>query len=359
MGGKSDKQTTTQENDPWKPAQGALKDILNQAGGLYSKGTEYAPFNTVTPFSGQTEDALGGIEGRARQGNQLYGQGQAGLAGGLEQLQRTAGGEYLNNNPHLSTMFNAMKGDVQDSVNSQFSQYGRTGSPAHAGVMTQQLGNLGAQIYGQDYARERQNQLSAAGQMPSYTSAIPGYQQAGYNDLNTLAGVGAAREGKANETLQDMLNRWNFKQESPWQNLGRYAGIATGVGGMGGTGTQTQEVQTSPLSQLVGLLSAAGGAAKDAGSAYASFSDRNGKTNIEPMDDDKALNAINSIPSFTYRYKAGVADNGAQGRIGPMAQDWAEEFGGDGKSIPMPQMIGAMFSAIKAISRRLDALEAK
>jgi hypothetical protein len=218
----------------------------------------------VVPFSNQSEQALQGIESRAQQGNPLYNQGQAALTGGLDTLQRTAGGDMLNNNPYLSTMFNAMKGDVTDAVNSQFSAYGRTGSPAHAGVMTQQLGNLGAQIYGQDYARERQNQLNAAGQMPEYTSAIPGYQQAGYNDLNALAGVGQAREGKAGETLQDMLNRWNFSQESPWQNLQRYTGIATGIGGMGGnsTGTSTQKTEQSFLSQLTGLLAGGAGAYK-------------------------------------------------------------------------------------------------
>lgn len=262
MGGKSDTQTTTQTNDPWKPAQGALKDILGQAGNLYNRGSQYAPFSTVVPFSNQTEQALQGIESRAQQGNPMYGQGQAALTGGLDTLQRTASGQMLNNNPHLSDMFNAMRGEVSDAVNSQFSAYGRTGSPAHAGVMTKELGNLASQIWGQDYARERQNQLAAAGQMPSYTSAIPGYQAAGYNDLNALMGVGQAREGKAGETLQDMLNRWNFEQESPWQNLTRYAGIAQGIGGMGGTGTNTQTVQMSPLSQLTSLLSSAAGAYK-------------------------------------------------------------------------------------------------
>ena len=265
MGGKSDTQTTTQTNDPWKPAQGALKDILGQAGNLYNRGSQYAPFSTVVPFSNQTEQALQGIEGRAIQGNQMYGQGQAALTGGLDTLQRTASGQMLNNNPHLSDMFNAMKGEVTDAVNSQFSAYGRTGSPAHAGVMTQQLGNLASNIWGQDYARERQNQLAAAGQMPSYTSAIPGYQAAGYNDLNALMGVGQAREGKAGETLQDMLNRWNFEQESPWQNLGRYANIATGIGGMGGNSTGTQKVQSSGLGGILGGLFGGIGALKDTG----------------------------------------------------------------------------------------------
>lgn len=263
MGKKTDEQTTTQTSNPWEPAQGALKNILGQAGSLYNRGSQYAPFSTVVPFSNQTEQALQGIEGRAIQGNQMYGQGQAALTGGLDTLQRTASGSMLNSNPHLSDMFNAMRGDVTDAVNSQFSASGRTGSPAHAGVMTKELGNLASQIWGQDYARERQNQLSAASQMPSYTSALPAYQAAGYNDLNALMGVGQAREGKAGETLQDMLNRWNFEQESPWDNLGRYANIATGIGGMGGNSTGTQKVQSSGLGGILGGLFGGIGALKD------------------------------------------------------------------------------------------------
>jgi len=265
MGGKSNKQTATQTNDPWAPAQGALKDILNQAGQLYGRGTQFAPFSTVVPFSNQTEQALQGIEGRASMGNPLYGQGQAALTGGLDTLSRTASGEFLNSNPYLSQMFNAMSGEVSDAVNSQFSASGRTGSPAHAGVMTQQLGNLASNIYGQDYARERQNQLSAAGMMPSYTSALPAYQAAGYNDLNALMGVGQMREGKAAETLQDLLDRFNFSQNAPWENLQRYAGLATGIGGMGGTSVSTQKTKSNPFGQVLGGLFGAVGALKDTG----------------------------------------------------------------------------------------------
>lgn len=265
MGGKSDTQTTTQETKPWEPAIGDLTNILGQARNLYNRGSSYYPNSTVVPFSGQTEQALQGMEQKAIGGNPLYGQGQAALTSGLDTLQRTASGQMLNSNPYLSDMFNAMSGDVTDAVNSQFSAYGRTGSPAHAGVMTKELGNLASQIWGQDYQRERQNQLSAAGQMPGYTSAIPGYQQAGYADLERLAGVGAAREGKAGETLQDLVSRWNFEQESPWQNLMRYGQIAQGIGGMGQTGTNTQKIEYNPFGSILGGLFGGIGALKDTG----------------------------------------------------------------------------------------------
>jgi hypothetical protein len=276
MGGKSDKVETKQENDPWAPAQGALKNILGQAGQLYSKGVQYAPFNTVNPFSSQTEQALTGMESLANsgrtgslvQGGQASLQDMMGGTGNYANLGATARGEFLNNNPYLSSMFSAMSGDVQNAVNSQFSTSGRTGSPAHSGTMTQQLGNLASQIYGQNYAQERQNQLAAQGQLGNMAmngvNAIGGLNNLQYADMNALAGVGAAREGKAGETLQDMLNRWNFDQNAPWDNLNRYAALAQGIGGMGGTQTGEQKTTMSTLSSLTSLLAAGAGVAKAA-----------------------------------------------------------------------------------------------
>jgi hypothetical protein len=88
------------------------------------------------------------------------------------------------------------------------------------------------------------------------------------------------------------------------------------------------------------------------------MSDRDAKTNIREADEDAIFDAIVAMPVFTYRYKQGFADNGSEPRIGPMAQDWATVFGGDGTSIPMPQIIGAMLTAIKALSRKVQSLEA-
>lgn len=359
MGGKSDKTTQTQQSDPWKPSQGALTDILSRAQNLNAQGTSYYPGSTVAGFSNDTQNAMSGIRNMANSGSPLYGQGSNAISGGLSQALSTANGDYLNNNPYLHDMFSALSGDVQNSVNSQFSAAGRTGSPAHAGVMTQQLGNLGAQIYGQNYANERQNQMQAVNQLGNFASMIPGYDSAKYNDLNALSAIGAQQEGKTQQGLTEDFNRYMFNQQSPWDNLLKYGGLAQGIAGLGGQSTGTQEQQTSALSQIIGLLSASAGAAKSGAEAYAAASDRSVKENIIELNDDLALDAIKSIPSYTYTYKLGMGDSGREPRIGPMAQDWASEFGGDGKVIPMPQMMGAMFSALKAIAKRLEALEAR
>ena len=65
-GGGTTTQTTVQNTDPWKPAQPYLTDLMGQAQNLYntsSQNTDYAPFNTVAPFSDQTQQALNATHG--------------------------------------------------------------------------------------------------------------------------------------------------------------------------------------------------------------------------------------------------------------------------------------------------------
>jgi hypothetical protein len=177
-------------------------------------------------------------------------------------LEATARGDYLNNNPNLHQMFNAMSGDVQDAVNSQFSAAGRTGSPAHVGEMTRQLGNLGSQIYGQDYARERQNQLQAANQGYNNMGMAGMLNDLGYDPYSRLAQVGATRENLATSQLQDLMKRWDFGQNQPWNDLMRYQGVVAPIGGMGGDSVGVQKQTMGWPSAIIGTLAAAAGTAK-------------------------------------------------------------------------------------------------
>ena len=203
---------TKQSTQPWGAAQPALKDILGQAGQAYNLG-------------------LGDLSTRSNQ--QLLGQATGGLGdlfggtGNLSNLAQTAHGDYLNNNPHLGEMFSALSGDVTDAVNSQLSASGRTGDPVHTSILAKELGKLGTQIYGQDYARERQNQLGASGQLGSFLSTAIG-QTPGVYDFG------------------------NADLDSVWKNLARYSEIARGVGGMGGESTGTQP-NTAPSGAQQGI----------------------------------------------------------------------------------------------------------
>jgi hypothetical protein len=95
-----------------------------------------------------------------------------------------------------------------------------------------------------------------------------------------------------------------------------------------------------------------------AGKAFA-MSDRTAKTDIQPVDHADVLSALKTLPNYTYRYKANAGDGGREQRIGPMAQDWADRFGGNGEVIPMPQMLGALLVAVQALTVKVEALEAR
>ena len=256
-------QQQSQAGSPsWTLAKPQLQQVLGGAQGLYNKGANYYDFNTVQPMSDQTLAALQGTEQMATGNNGLYDQSKAALGnmlngtGSLQNLTDTANGQYLNNNPYLHSMFSALSGDVQDSVNSQFSASGRTGSPAHAGVMTQQLGNLGASIYAQDYARERQNQLQASDKLAGYGAQgiglAPGVNDFGYSNLARLGQVGNAYEQQGQKTIADQMARWDFNQNRPWEDLNKYANIASTISGQGQTGQVTAQPNNA-LGDALGL----------------------------------------------------------------------------------------------------------
>ena len=121
------------------------------------------------------------------------------------------------------------------------------------------MGRLANQIYGGNYQQERGRQLQAAGQLVGLGSQALGTQLgfaglsptlAGqdYADIDRLAGVGGAVEGLGGQALQDRMNRFNFYQNRPQQNLANY--IAALQGNYGGT--TTQQGGSNPLAGGIG-----------------------------------------------------------------------------------------------------------
>lgn len=107
--------------------------------------------------------------------------------------------------------------------------------------------------------------------------------------------------------------------------------------------------QRSFYGNLFGL----GGALGSAGIlAAAAPSDENLKTDIEPVKEGAALKAAEKLPVAEWRYKT---DD--KRRIGPMAQDYAEMVGGDGKTIDMISAFGLSLAAIQDLSKKVDKLE--
>ena len=271
-GNSTSTQTFTQNAQPWGPQADRLRAGFDRAENLYNQGPlQFFPGQTFVGFSPQTEQALSLAENRALTGSPLTGASQ-------QQLQQTLGGDYLRSNPAFNYLESTARGDflggspafdrykreITDAVNAQFGASGRTGGGYHTGALAQGLGDAAAGLY----AQERANQLSAssmlskafgderARQMQGLAFA-PSVAQQDYTDIAQLANVGAQREALDQARLEDQIQRHNFGQEAPYDQLGRYFGF---VGGnYGGQTTGTQPVyRNQGVSGLGGALLGAG-----------------------------------------------------------------------------------------------------
>lgn len=88
------------------------------------------------------------------------------------------------------------------------------------------------------------------------------------------------------------------------------------------------------------------------------FSDERLKEDIEPMGEDDGeaiLMSIQKMPVSEWQYKPEASEAlGLDGErhMGPMAQDYSAAFGGDGSTISLPDAVGKLMMAIKALEKR-------
>jgi hypothetical protein len=123
-----------------------------------------------------------------------------------------------------------------------------------------------------------QRQLQASGQLQQYDlgrqgqtlqglAMAPAVRDSMFADAARLGQVGTAFENKAAQQINDRLARFRFGQQAPWDALGRYSGIVSGLGNLGGTSTQTGPSQsTNPLMGAIGGFSGAAGGLSALGS---------------------------------------------------------------------------------------------
>ncbi len=209
----------TQTTTPWQPIADQLGFGYQEARRLYEQGgPSYYPGQTYVDFAPQTRAALNAMETRANAGSPLTGAAQAATrtllnadalaanpadaylrpfaagtgpaspaaqyatsyASGVAnpalatatQLARRpttnparryveagARGDYLDGNPYLDRIYDQAARRVRDQVNATFGASGRSSSGAHADLLSRNLGDLAADVYGQAYESERDRQL--------------------------------------------------------------------------------------------------------------------------------------------------------------------------------------------------------
>lgn len=330
------KQTQTQTSDPWGPSQQYIAGALGDASKWYASdyGRQYFPGSTVVPFNPMTEQALGMTANRAINGSPL-------MQAAQQQNLATQRGDFLRPeaNPFLSQTFDTAAGKVRGALDSQFNRNNSYGGSMHQGAMADNLNSLASQMYGQNYNQERDRMTAA-------TMFAPQLAQQDYYDAGRLASVGDAYQQQAGNYVNDAMQRWDFYQNQPYQRLQQFANLVNPVANMGSTAVSQTRQPSNALSNIIGVASTVAG--------LPIWSERDAKTDIKTTDDNALIDAFAQTPGYTYTYK--VDETGAA-RIGPMADDFAAQFAGDGKTIYMPTMIGAMWTAMSAMARKIKQLE--
>jgi hypothetical protein len=241
---------------------------LGQAQNLYQGGgPQYYTGETFVAPSQTTQAGLQALETRALAGNPLTGAAQ-------QQLQGTIGGAYLGGNPFFQgafapaaqaaqTQFQQTLGDI----GSKASLAGRYGSGAMGnlqnratGQYAQALTNTAGQLAYQNYEAERQRQQQATGLAPQMAATD-------YQDIQQLLNAGQLREGYQGQQLGADVQRFNFLQNQPQQNLQNYMSLVYGNPlGRVGQSTSSGAADTSTLQKLLGTAATGAGIYKNLGS---------------------------------------------------------------------------------------------
>lgn len=224
--GKTKSQNTVQTTAPYGPAQPGINKGLEDAFNLYkSGGLKYQSFpaSSVAPQSQETLDSQQMISDRARAGSPTLR-----AAEGYD--AKILNGDFSALNPILNT--------ARDSINANKSLTGRYGSDVHDRAITEGLGTIMANAQSQAVQR------------------APGLAQAGYIDPQMLAGVGAQREAFAQDNLNDIINKFNFQQEEPANQIQRLFDLSSG--NWGGTVYGQQPIQRSGSNPWASAIGTAG-----------------------------------------------------------------------------------------------------
>ena len=227
-------------------AQPFLQYGMSEALRQYQAGApQFFQGQTYAGFTPQTEQALRMQEQRALAGSPLTQQAQATVGSFLGGTG--AEGQYVPpaQSGLLTGAIQRALDPVQARVQSQLAQRGRLGSGAAADVTARALGDVAADVAYRDFATQRGLGLQAAQMAPAMAATD-------YADIARLQQVGAAREAQEQRGIQEAMQRYQYEQTSPQEQLARYQNIIAGFP-MGQVSTQiTPYFEPSSGQQFLG-----------------------------------------------------------------------------------------------------------
>lgn len=336
MGGGSRSQptqttTTVQNNEPAAWQKPILEKVGSEGLAKYNSGDlKFDPYpdSTVVPFSSQTQQAMGLLEGLGQGGaanieaandqvGTILNQGgiSAGQQGQIDNMARVAGGGYrpeqamgiaglmetasgsqIGSNPHLDGIIDRGTTQISRAVNDSMGSAGRYGSGAHQATLADGVGDFTRDVLMQDYTQGLNRQTAAQGQLigagQSQDSLATNAAGNAFNALNTgnqnvfqaagmapslytaqglpaefLTDVGKMNEDLSAREMDEKIARHDAGQMGDYNALMRLAGIGNGMGQAGSSSSQTVRAPSSQPSTAASALGGAmGGAA--AGSAF-------------------------------------------------------------------------------------------
>lgn len=193
-------------------------DLSNQGYQAYD-GQRYADLNNM-----QTSGA-DAMYNRAMNGSSTVNAGEQNVAD-------TLNGNYLNSNPYLDASFKAQSGAVTDAYNSAVNNTDSTMARAGAfggsawqqaqqqnnDTLAKNLGNLSSNVYANNYAQERQNQMTAQ------NTAI-NYGNQDYTDAAQAVKAGQMYQDNAQQNLDYGYSQYQDQQNLPYKQLAAMSGV--------------------------------------------------------------------------------------------------------------------------------------
>jgi hypothetical protein len=142
------------------------------------------------------------------------------------------------------------------------------------------LANTAGQLAYQNYADERARQQQAIGMSPQMAGAD-------YQDINQLLQAGQIREGYQGQQIGADMQKFNFLQNQPQQNLQNYMSLVYGspLGRVGST-TASGTPDTSTFQKLLGTAAVGAGVYKNLGSPDLSW--------LNPFSSTPQTNVVDS-----------------------------------------------------------------
>lgn len=267
---------------PWVPQynadEGWTGDYRNFITGELRDKYHAPDFTSMLPeIPPATTTALELLKGRALAGSPLLNAAQ-------NTLGETMAGTYLypGSNPFLRGSYDAASRAMLENylnatvpqTDAMFSRAGAFGGSAHRLFQAQQandlqrgLGDLAAQMYGDQYKQERLNQMRGM-------FFAPEMAQADYRDIQALMSAGDIEREFEMEKAREKYDYWNQAREWPFkmtQIYGSLLPIAFGTGGTQGyqTSTGPNPYYVNPASRIMGGLASGAGLGISAGLATA------------------------------------------------------------------------------------------